>query len=285
MTQIDLFGKKPEVIIDVHEIKGKRNSKNSIIRFRNWLKQNNTLFQVKKLEVGDLILSKGYAIERKTVADFCHSLFGSKAGKPRLMNQVKALKEAYEHPILFLEGGLTIRKDPNTNSIFYLKHRKKHQHKDYLYWSLERKINMHPNQLEGAIQKIREMGLKVMKTFNDNDGVEKLKELFLNIQEGKDGENTANEEKRPPKIRQKPKLQTLLDKQIFLLSGLPQISTVRAKKLLREFSNPLKAIRNIDEWKKIKGIGEKTVEKNKKVLYRQEIEEISSKTKSSCAEN
>lgn len=267
MTQIDLTGKKPQVFIDVHEVGGESDS--SITLFRDYLKEQKVFYQVKKLEVGDLILLGDYAVERKTVSDFCNSLFGSKYGNPRLMEQMKSLSETYEHPILLLEGGYTVKKDPNTNCIFYLKHHKQHKHNEHLYWALERKIGMHPNQFDGALQKIREMGVEVIQTFDKNDGVERLKEIFSTIQE----EGEEKEKTRSPTIRQKPKLKTLLDKQIFFLSGIPQVSTVRAKKLLREFEHPFNVIENINEWDEVKGIGEKTVEKAKKVLFSKAIEE------------
>lgn len=274
MNQVDLIGKKPLVYIDVHETSG-RKGESSVTLFRDYLKREGVFYQVKNLEVGDLILVGDYAIERKTISDFCHSLFGSKHGTPRLMNQMKALKDAYETPILLLEGGLSVMRDPNRGAIFYLKHLKQHQHNDYLYWALNRKINMHPNQFDGALRKIREMGVKIVESFDERDGASKLQDLLSEAQ----GKEEEEEKERPPTIRQKPKLKTLLDKQIFLLSGLPQVSTVRAKKLLETFGHPFNVIENIEDWGAVKGIGKKTVKRVKKVLFRQEIKQDESSNK------
>lgn len=275
MTQTDLTGQCPQAFIDVHEVKG-RGSESSITLFRDFLKENNVFYQVRKLEVGDIVFGGDYAIERKTVGDFCHSLFGSKHGNPRLMNQMKALKEAYENPILLLEGGLAIQRNPSLGAIFYLKHLKKHENNEHLYWALLRRVNMHPNQLDGALQTVTDMRVRVIKSFNEEDGARVLREVFSEAKE----EEEEKEEKRtrPPTLRQKPTLKTLLDKQIFFLSGFPQISTVRAKKLLEAFDDPFNAIENIEKWTDIKGIGEKTVKKVKKVLFRCELKQEESST-------
>lgn len=176
MVQKNLTGETPEVFIDVHEVD--RKSESSITLFRDKLRENDVFYQVKKLEVGDLILVGDYDIERKTVPDFCHSLFGSRQGNPRLMHQMRSLIETYDNPILLLEGGNTVKKNPMESSIYYLKHQKPHSHSDYLYWSLEREINMHPNQFQGALNKIQEMGVTIIQTFDEKDGAEQLWELF-----------------------------------------------------------------------------------------------------------
>lgn len=54
------------------------------------------------LETGDYLLSNKVAVERKTVSDLIASIFDG-----RLFKQVNALKQAYEKPILLIEGDLT----------------------------------------------------------------------------------------------------------------------------------------------------------------------------------
>ncbi|MGC8495726.1 MAG: ERCC4 domain-containing protein [Candidatus Micrarchaeia archaeon] len=51
------------------------------------------------LNVGDYLLSDRLCIERKTVADFESSIIDG-----RLFDQIKRLKEAYEFPLLVIEG-------------------------------------------------------------------------------------------------------------------------------------------------------------------------------------
>ncbi len=59
--------------------------------------------EIKKLEVGDYVLSEDVAVERKTVVDFVETLT-----RRNLFEQIYALKEAYTRPILVLEGYLGI---------------------------------------------------------------------------------------------------------------------------------------------------------------------------------
>jgi DNA excision repair protein ERCC-4 len=65
-------------------------------------------------------------------------------------------------------------------------------------------------------------------------------------------------------IRRKP---TKEERALFILSSLPSIDDVRAKKILEEYGGYwLDALNNIIDWTKIDGIGKKTVEKIKKAI-------------------
>lgn len=57
--------------------------------------------EVKKLEVGDFIVSKDVVVERKTVSDFVNSLIDK-----RLFNQARNMRENYPKPIFLIEGEL-----------------------------------------------------------------------------------------------------------------------------------------------------------------------------------
>jgi len=79
------------------------------------LKELKTEIEIKKLEVGDYVLSEDVAVERKTVVDFVETLT-----RRNLFEQVYALKEVYVRPILVLEGYLGIIKKfsrINVNSV------------------------------------------------------------------------------------------------------------------------------------------------------------------------
>ncbi len=54
---------------------------------------------VKTLAVGDYIISDRICVERKTVSDFENSLMNG-----RMFDQVSRLKDAYDHPMLLIEG-------------------------------------------------------------------------------------------------------------------------------------------------------------------------------------
>lgn len=271
LAQVDLLGRVPEVYVDVHEVSNRRKD-TSITLFLKLLKEKNIPFTVKKLEVADLVLPNDYAIERKTVMDFCQSLFGSRDGRPRLFEQIEALKETYDNPFLLLEGGLAVRLDPTTKSIFFPLNRRLLRPR---IWSVvEEQIKIMPQQYLGAIRAVEERGVKVIQSFNERDGAEILFDLYLESK-GLKGEK-GGKGKKYPVLRQKPPLKTIYDKQIFFLAGLPRISTVNAVKLLKRYKSPLNAIKNYTRWSiEVDGIGEKTVNEIKKVLTTEWKEEES----------
>ncbi|MHA2601542.1 MAG: hypothetical protein AM324_005350, partial [Candidatus Thorarchaeota archaeon SMTZ1-83] len=57
------------------------------------------------------------------------------------------------------------------------------------------------------------------------------------------------------------------DEQEFFVAGFPRINVVRARSLLKEFGSPLEIVTRTDEWTKLPGIGPKTVESAKRLLY------------------
>ncbi len=263
LAQMDLFGRVPEVYIDIHEVTNKK-KETSITLFMKELQKRNIPYQVKKLEIADLVLPNGYAVERKTVKDFCHSLFGSSDGRPRLFEQVEALREAYDYPFLLLEGGLAVRLDPTTKSIFVPVTRRLLRPR---IWSVvEEQIKIMPQQYLGAVRSIEERGVKVLQSFNEKDGSLILLNLFLESK-GLSVQEKERSRKKYPVLRQKPALKTIYDKQIFFLAGLPRISTVNAVKILKRYKTPLEALKKINQWSlEVDGIGEKTVEEVKKIL-------------------
>jgi Fanconi anemia group M protein len=57
------------------------------------------LIELKRLDIGDYILSKNVAVEFKTKQDFVDSLIDG-----RLLEQIKQLKKAYPKPLIIIEG-------------------------------------------------------------------------------------------------------------------------------------------------------------------------------------
>src|SRR5512135_1354649 len=65
----------------------------------NYLRLSGVVVDIQKLTVCDYVVSDRVGIERKDVADFLGSM---KDG--RLFSQAKAMVEAYERPVIVLEG-------------------------------------------------------------------------------------------------------------------------------------------------------------------------------------
>ncbi len=261
MTQVDLLGRYPEVIIDIHEVRN-IHRENSVTLFIDKLKQKNIPFRVEKLEIGDILLPSGYAIERKTVQDFCRSLFGTSEGRLRLKDQIEALIATYEKPILLLEGGLAVRMDPIHNVLLVPVRRYKISRR--LWHVTEEEIRIHPNQYEGALREIEAKGVRIIKTFDENHGANILMGLLINARK------EAREKKKRiyPVVRSKPKLKNIQTKQLFFLSGLPGISVMRARKILKIYKTPYNAILKVKRWDvDVEGIGQKTLDQVIKVLF------------------
>ena len=56
---------------------------------------------IERLEVGDYVVGDTYGIERKTADDLVDSIIDK-----RLFEQAKLLREAYEKPLIIIEGDL-----------------------------------------------------------------------------------------------------------------------------------------------------------------------------------
>ncbi len=83
---------KVSIIVDQRE----RNSE-----LLETLKANGISVVMDTLPVGDYVISDRICIERKTISDFENSIMSG-----RLFDQVSRLNEAYQFPIVILEGGL-----------------------------------------------------------------------------------------------------------------------------------------------------------------------------------
>jgi len=238
------------------------------------LQKNNIPYRIEKLEIGDILLPSEYAIERKTVKDFCSSLFGTKNGKLRLYDQLQALLQTYEKPILLLEGGLAIRRDPINKAIYVPIGRRKI--KERIWSVLEEEIRINPKAFDAAIQEIENKGIEVIQTYDAYHGAL----ILLNLLKKAKKEAKERRKRAYPIVRSKPKLKGIKDQQLFFLSGLPGISIARAKKLLETYKTPFNAIMKIKRWDvDIGGIGTNLMEKVQKVLFTEYKEDNKSKLK------
>ncbi|MHA1271870.1 MAG: DEAD/DEAH box helicase [Promethearchaeota archaeon] len=106
----EVFEKKSENSIQYTIVCDTRESASPVIKNLSLLGIN---IELKKLAVGDYIISERTAIERKTAKDFGDSL---KDG--RLFNELYSLKENYERPILILEGNPFSEGNFNENALY-----------------------------------------------------------------------------------------------------------------------------------------------------------------------
>ena len=80
-----------KIIVDFQE------SRNCLIEYL----REEVLVEVKKLKVGDFIISKDVVVERKTVDDFINSLIDH-----RLFKQAENMQKNYSCPIFIIEGDI-----------------------------------------------------------------------------------------------------------------------------------------------------------------------------------
>ncbi|MFW9846633.1 MAG: ERCC4 domain-containing protein [Candidatus Thorarchaeota archaeon] len=256
--QMDLFGNVPEVVIDVHETGGK--AMNSVKHLMSMLEKNEIAYTVQKLEIGDVLGPDGVAIERKTVSDLVNTLKGSASGVPRFTKQMEALLE-YERPYLLIENILAIRRDPMKGCVYVPFKTKPSKGKPFVI-TMERISYIHPSSLDALIESVQEQGIEVVSGFNALHSAGLLYGLVADQEGDKKGK-----EKRLPVIRTRKGLDSVSDEQEFFVAGFPGINVVRARSLLKEFGSPHEIVTRTDEWAKLPGIGPKTVESAKKLLY------------------
>ncbi len=179
------------------------------------------------LTVADYIISDRIAVERKGVSDFLSSLFMG-----RLFDQISRLKDAYENPILIVEGHIS-------------EHLGNRMVDSGVIWGCLARL-----QINEAVP--------VFQTLNSRETADLLVTLCKREQQEND---------RIPNIRPKPRLFTLREKQAYLITGLPEIGPMLAHRLLEEFGTPRKVFAgNEKTLTKVKGIGKKTAEKIVEVL-------------------
>ncbi|MBI5061608.1 MAG: hypothetical protein HZB67_04830 [Candidatus Aenigmarchaeota archaeon] len=151
----------------------------------------------------------------------------------RLFKQLIGMKENFEAPILIIEG----------EKLF------------------DEKRKIHPNAIRGALASIAvDYAIPIICTKSPLETAEQLFAIAKREQ---------LDERKPIALRGKRKLLSPNQEQEFLIAGLPNISTVTAKKLLKHFGSPEKVFTAPEsELMKVEGIGEKTAEQIRKILIR-----------------
>lgn len=180
--------------------------------------------ELKRLSIGDYVISKRVGVELKTVEDFVNSIIDK-----RLLEQVKALKENFEKPLLVIEG---------TNDIYGI-----------------RKI--HPNAIRGMLAAISiDYGVPIIHTKNPKETASLL--LIMAKRELEAGKKSVMLHEKKPL--------TLKEQQEYIISSLPGIGPSLAKPLLKEFKTVKDVMTASEEdLKKVKLIGKKKAKEIKRV--------------------
>ena len=180
--------------------------------------------QKKMLLFGDFVASDRVIIEKKTKKDFIQSITDK-----RLFQQLKAMKDNFEKPVLIIEG------------------------EESLYGVLQ------PNIIRGTLAAIAvDMSIPIIwtKDMADTAGI-----VYWIARREQLQENRTNV------LRNKKTPETIEEKQEYLVSSLPDVSIVRAKALLKYFKSPNNVFNaKEEELTDVKGIGKKISERIKRVL-------------------
>jgi ERCC4-related helicase len=120
------------------------------------LSEDGFFIELKRLDVGDYILSKDVGVEFKTRQDFVDSLIDG-----RLLEQIKSLKKTYQKPLIVVEG---------TEDIYGMR-------------------NIHPNAIRGLMATIAlSYGIPILFTTDSKDTAELLSIIAKREQETGDKE-------------------------------------------------------------------------------------------------
>jgi len=150
--------------------------------------------------------------------------------KGTLFPQILSLSNTFEVPILIVEG----------EDLYPIR-------------------NMDKRSIRGAIiSAMVDFRVRVIFTKNPEETVNFLVDISLREQKEKD---------RMPTIRGEKKVMNLKEKQLFLVEGLPEVSSVLSRRLLRKFGSVFRVF-NADEieLKEVEGVGEIKAKKIREVI-------------------
>lgn len=171
----------------------------------NYLKLAGCEVEVRRLPVCDYVVSDRCGIERKNVRDFVGSISDG-----RLFSQAKEIADAYERAVLVLEGYLP--------RVF-------------------RRSRMNPASVYGAMASLAlDFGFSIIPTENPDSTAVLIHRLAYREQA---------KENRPLQLRSTRREMPPHEKQMFLLSGLPNIGSTLAEELLRNFDTPYRVFEEI----------------------------------------
>jgi Fanconi anemia group M protein len=195
----------------------------------------NLSIKIESLVTSDFVLSDRVAVERKTVDDLANSIMDG-----RLFDQLIAMKNAYQIPILLVEGDRS---------------------------ELIRGIK--PESLMGALASVLvDYQIPVVWTKDS----EETALLMFSI-----ARREQIKERREPRIRTERKPVSVEELQEFIVASLPSIDATRSQSLLERFETVEKVFTvSKEELSEVKGIGEKISERIREILtakYRRKEDE------------
>ncbi|MCK4265877.1 MAG: DEAD/DEAH box helicase, partial [Thermoplasmata archaeon] len=195
-----------KVIADTREFNS------SVVRF---LSLSDVVVESVQLDIGDYLISDRVGIERKETDDLLASIMDG-----RLFQQARALKRAYQSPLMILEGPSPFGRGRLSAEAIY-----------------------------GALASITvDFGIPIISTKDDRETAK----LILTIVKREVAEG------RSPGIRGEKGTMLLQERQQFILEGLPNVSGVIAQRLLSHFGS-VKAVMKASgkELQEVKGVGKK----------------------------
>jgi ERCC4-related helicase len=182
--------------------------------------------ELKALENGDYVLSKRVGVEYKKVEDFVNSIIDG-----RLLAQIKELKNAYQKPLVIIEGEADI-------------------------YSVR---NLHPNAIRGMLSTITvSYGIPILQSRNSKETAGLMKVIARR-------EQTADPKEFDPHFeKHKESLKEQLE---YVVSAIPGIGITTARDLLTNFGT-IRTIVNADEDRllNVDKIGPKTVKTLKEIF-------------------
>jgi Fanconi anemia group M protein len=207
-------------------------------------KKEKITYESKQLDIADIVITSEVAIERKEGFDFVSSIMDN-----RLFEQLLRLKEAYEYPILILEG-LNDKVFENTG--------------------------MKISSIYGALSYISyKLGISVIPTRNLEDTAIVIERIAYREQ---------IKDSMPLLSRKAPKEMSKKERRTFIIEGLLEVGPKKAATLIEKYRYPnqvFKAIKHTEiiytrtgnpkgiqgELENLTGFGWKFVEKNQKILF------------------
>ena len=220
-----IFVKKPKEIVVYVDSRELRSG------VPKYLKGLGADVEVRTLDVADYVVSEDVGIERKSANDFIQSIIDG-----RLFEQAGRLKEAYEKPLIIIEG--------NPYGI----------------------RNIHPNAIRGAIAALT-LDWSLPLLFST--GPEETAGFIYLI-----AKREQEERRKEVRLRSEKKTLTLAERQRLIVEGLPNVSATLAKRLLRHFGNVESVFTATEEeLKEVEGIGEKKAREIRKVITAPYVED------------
>ena len=173
--------------------------------------------RLEMLPVGDYVISDRCGVEFKTQEDFVNSILDG-----RLLEQLRALRQTYERPIILVEGA---------GDIYAIR-------------------NVHPNSIRGMLAAICvAYGIPILWSRSSDESAQ----LLWTIAEREQNENGH---KFAPHNHKKPL--SLSQQQEYALGAFPSIGPSIAKQLLTSLGSVKNVVNApINELKKVDGVGEK----------------------------